>query len=139
LAQKKGKKRASEDAAAADRIQPSESTEMTEARERAITRCKKLKSQIIGFGRPTSVQMEESFKILCKMRPDESLTKYPELQAKVDEQKAFEDRVNEKLEEELAQMLKENNLTEEDLKDEYSTEEDRSFSDRATRSKRRTT
>jgi len=92
---------------------------MDKAREDAIAKCKHLQAQIRGVGRPMSVQMEEEFRRICKISLDESLTKYPELQAQVDAQKASEKRVNEILKAELMQLMKENNLTEEDLKDEY--------------------
>jgi hypothetical protein len=115
LAKKKGQKLFGDSATKTT----SESIEMNEVRERVIATCKKLQSQIRGVGRPLSVQMEESFRNICKVPLDGSLTKYPELQAEVDAQKILEKRVNEKLKAELARLMKENNLTEEDLKDEY--------------------
>jgi hypothetical protein len=106
-----------ESAATAKKKRSKPSGVTDEAREAAIARCAKLQSQIIDVGRPISAQMEESFKKMCKMLPEESLAKYPELQAQVDAQKALEKRFNDRLKAELARMLEENGLTEEDLKE----------------------
>jgi hypothetical protein len=115
---KKESRKLFKSSAATKKAKPSKSPKMSEAKENAIAKYKKIQRQITGVGRPLSVQMAESFRKIYKMPWDADISKYPELQAQVDSQKTLEERTNEKLKADLARLMKENNLTKEDVKEE---------------------
>ena len=94
--------------------------ENLDARETAIEYCKEVRRDMknITEMRPISKQMEESFKEICEIPTEENLDKYPELKAEVDKQRKLEDKAIKLWEKEIKKVMKENNLSEEDIKEE---------------------
>lgn len=91
------------------------------AKEQAIEYCKGIRKDIKKAKeeeKPISKCMEIEFRRLCKISFEVSLKKYPELQAEVDKQKALEDKAIITWEAEVQKVMKKNNLTEEDIKEE---------------------
>jgi hypothetical protein len=99
--------------------------ENSDSKQTAIEYCKIIRKdmkQLRETSHPISQQMEESFKKICKIPIDENLDKYPELKAEVDKQKAFEVQALILWEKEVQRVMKENNLTEKDIKEEEEIE-----------------
>jgi hypothetical protein len=100
--------------------------ENLETRQTAIEYCKGIRRDIKKSKEethPLSKQIEESLKKICKIPIEENLDKYPELKAEVKTQKALEDKALITWKKEVQKVMKENNLTEEDIKEEEETEE----------------
>lgn len=97
-----------------------------DARQTVIEYCKAIRRDIKKSKEethPLSKQIEESLKKICKISPEENLDKYPELKAEVKTQKTLEDKALITWEKEVQKVMKKNNLTEEDIKEEEETEE----------------
>ena len=93
--------------------------ENLDAKQIAIEYCKSIRRDIKNAKsiRNISVQMEESFKKIYKIPREGNLDKFPELKAEVDNQKKLEERAIEIWEQEVQKIIKENNLSEEDIKE----------------------
>jgi hypothetical protein len=95
--------------------------ENLETRQIAIEYCKGIRRDIKKSKEethPLSKQIEENLKQICKIPIKENFDKYPELKAEVDNQKALEDKTLISWETEVQKVMKENNLSEEDIKEE---------------------
>jgi hypothetical protein len=95
--------------------------ENIEARELAIEYCRNIRGDIKKSKettRPISKQIEESLRAICKIPTKENLDKYPELKAEVDKQKTLENKALITWEKEVTKVMRKNNLTEKDIKEE---------------------
>jgi hypothetical protein len=94
---------------------------LEETKQKAIEYCKAIRRDIKTAKEvvhPLSKLIEEELRKVCKIPSEESLDKYPELKAEVDYQKNLEVRAIKIWEKEIQTVMKEHNLSKEDIKEE---------------------